>query len=218
MPLISNLSRHMRTGEYTAEAICKCMGLPSFEDDPSCVGAVEALRLLLKPSFHPEVCLTFVGGKVFVVCARSMIWHQFEPSPMLTDRAEGVISAEVFTKLASSMAPISHTGGVPGIVIDGMPSELLHFQQGRVALRVEGNAGGKDDYSAFVALAIVAAWECISSPHCRNALAEVAKYVNKSLPREQGSPRKPTIETMVLGPKEDREQLLEALRRQRDGG
>lgn len=207
----------MRTGEYTAQAICKCMGLPSFEDDPQCTSASEAVRLLLKPSFHPEVCLTFTSGKVSVVCARYMIWRQFEPSPMLTDRAEGAISAELFAALVSSMVPVSHGGGVPGITIDGMPSELLHFQQGRIAQKVGGNAARKGDFSAFVALAIVTAWERISSPYCRNALAEAAEYVNKNLPREQEPPRKPTIETMVLGPKEDREQLLEAIRKHRDG-
>jgi hypothetical protein len=98
-----------------------------------------------------------------------------------------------------------------------MPSELLHFQRGSVELRVGGNAGRQGDFSAFVALAIVAAWERIADPHCRNALAEAAEYVNRRLPREYGPPRKPTLQTMVLGPKEDREQLLEALRRHRDG-
>lgn len=207
----------MRTDEYTAEAICKCMGIPSFEADPACTNATEAIRLLLKPSFHPEVCLTFVNGKVSVVCARFMIWRQFEPSPMVTDRAEGAVPAAAFTELRSSMVPVSRPGAVPGIIIDGMPSELLHFQQGSVVLRVGGNAGGKGDFSAFVTLAIVAAWEHISSSYCRNALAAAAEYVGKSLPREQESPRKPTIETMVLGPKEDREQLLQALRKHREG-
>lgn len=207
----------MRTGQYTAEAICKCMGLPSFEADPACTGAVEAIRLLLKPSFHPEICLTFVGGNVLVVCARSMIWRQSEPSPTLTDRAEGVIGPEAFRDLVSSVVPVSHPGAVPGISIDGMPSELLHFQRGSVELRVGGNAGRQGDFSAFVALAIVTAWKRVPDPYCRNALAEAAEYVNMRLPREHEPPRKPSLQTMVLGPKEDREQLLEALTKHRDG-
>lgn len=206
----------MRTELYTAELICKCMGLPSFEQDPACTSADEAVRLLLKPSFHPEICLTFADGLVSVVSARSMIWHQFEPSPILTDRAEGNLSPASFTKLLDSMVPVARPGAVPGIMIDGMPSELLRFRQGALELKVGGNAGVKGDFSAFVALALTTAWGCISSPHCRNSLAEAAHYVGMKLAREQEPTRKPTIETMILGPQEDRAQLLEALRKHRD--
>jgi hypothetical protein len=193
------------------------MGMQSFEDDPACTSAAEAIRLLLKPSFHPEICLTFADGKVLVVSARVMIWRQFEPSPVLTDRAEGTVPAAEFAKLFSSLVPVTRPGAVPGIVIDGMPSELLHFQSGAVALKVGGNASGKGDFSGFVALAIATAWEYVSNPYCRNSLAEAAEYVGASLPREPEPARKPTIGTMVLGPGEDRAQLLEALRRRRDG-
>lgn len=207
----------MQTEAYTTDAICQCMGMPSFDGDPACTGAGEAIRLLLKPSFHPELCITFADGLVSVVCARAMIWRKFEPSPMVTDRAQGVVPASVFATLTSSMVPVAHPGAVPGIVIDGMPVELLHFLRGSVTLKVGGNAGKRGDFSGFVALAITAAWECVSSPYCRNALAAAAEYVGKKLPHEAEPPRKPTIETLVLGPQEDREQLLEALRKHRDG-
>jgi len=207
----------MQTSAYTPEAICKCLGMPSFEEDPACTRAVESIRVLLKPSFHPEVCLTFADGKVSVVSARSMIWRQSEPSPVLTDRDEGTIPPAVSADLISSMVPIAKPGAVPGIMIDGMPTELLHFQDGAIALRVGGNAGRKGDFSGFIALAIATAWECISSPYCRNSLAEAAEYVGKSLPHESEPARKPIIGTMVLGTEEDRAQLLEALRRHRDG-
>ena len=193
------------------------MGMPAFEQDPACTDVPEAVRVLLKPSFHPEVCLTFVEGNVSVVCARSMVWRQFEPAPMVTDRADGTFSANLFTELTSSIVPASHRGTVSGIMIDGMPVEALHFQSGGVKLKIGGNAGRKGDFSGFVARAIATAWTAISNPYCRNSLAEAAEYVGRRLPRESEPPRKPTIGTIVLGPKEDREQLLEALRRRRDG-
>lgn len=207
----------MRTDAYTAEAICRCMGMPAFEQDPACTSVPEAVRLLLKPSFHPEVCLTFVEDKVSVVCARSMIWRHFEPAPMITDRADGTFLTGVFADLTSSMVPASHPGAVAGIMIDGMPVEALHFQGGSVNLKIGGNAGRRGDFSVFVQQAIAIAWTAISNPYCRNSLAEAAEYVGKRLPREPEPPRKPTIETMVLGPKEDCDQLLEALRRSRGG-
>jgi hypothetical protein len=83
------------------------------------------VRLLLKPSFHPEVCITFAQGRVSVVAARFMICRLFEPAPMLTDRAEAAVDAAVFAKLLESLAPVAHPGAVPGIVIDGMPSHPL---------------------------------------------------------------------------------------------
>jgi len=205
----------MQTDAYTTEAICASLGLPSFEQDPACTRATQALRLLLKPSFHPEICLTFADGNVSVVSARAMIWHQFEPAPMLTDRSEGVVPPEVFTSLFAPMAAVAKSGAVRGIMIDGMPSELLLFRGGAVALRTGGNAGKQGDYSALVGLAISTAWDCISNPLCRNSLSDAAEYLGKKLPREFEPARKPTIGTMVLGSEEDRAELLEALRMSR---
>jgi len=79
-------------------------------------------------------------------------------------------------------------------------------------LRAEGNAGWQGDYSAMVGLAVITAWNCVSNVYCRNSLADAADYVGKKLPREAAPLRKPTVETMILGPEEDRAQLLEALR------
>lgn len=203
----------MRTEAYTPDAICQCMGIPSFAEDPACVNANEALRLLLKPSFHPEVCLTFADGQVSAVCARWMIWRQFEPAPMLTDRDVGQVSSDVFARLLAGFSPVATPGAVPGIVIDGMPADILHIQRGAVQARHGGNAGQRGDFSAFVSMAITEAWRAVENIHCRNALAEAAEYVGTKLARIPEPPRKPTIETVVLGPEEDRAQLLEALRK-----
>ena len=208
----------MRIDAYTAEAICKCMGIPSFENDPACTCAIEAIRLLLKPSFHPEICLTFADGKVSMISAQSIIWRQLEPFPIFTDRDEGTIPDTMWNHLLSSMiASVSRLGAVPSAMIDGMPSELLHFMNGDLMLKVEGNASWKGGFSDFVALAITTAWEFASNPYIRNSLAEVAGYVGKSLPHEPEPPRKPIFKIMVLGSKNDREQLLEALQKHRDG-
>src|SRR5689334_6957557 len=43
--------------EYTPENICKALGLPAFVPE---VEEGWAARILLKPSFHVEVCITFV--------------------------------------------------------------------------------------------------------------------------------------------------------------
>lgn len=189
------------------------MGMTSFESDAACTAPAAAMRILLMPSFHPEICITFAEGQVSVVSARAMVWHQFKPKPMLTDRAQGSISAEVFSKLLASMVPITNPDAVFGMMIDGMTTELLQFQSGIPVIRAGRDGPNKGNFSAFVRLAITSAWECISNPYCRNALAEAACYLGMKLPREQEPERKPTIEMMVLGPEEIRTQLLDALLR-----
>lgn len=204
----------MQTDAYTADAICQCMGLLSFDGDLELASASEAVRLLLKPSFHPEVCITIADAQVSVVSARSMIWRMFEPAPVLTDRAQASLSSEAFDSLLRQMQPVKQANGVPGIVIDGMPTDLLHIKTGKIVLRVGGNAGGRrGDFSAFVSAVIRAVWDLISNVHCRNALADTAGYVGESLPRLDEPPRKPTVATVVLGPAEERAELLAALKR-----
>ncbi len=202
----------MKTEAYTAEAICVSLGIPSFIGDPACLRAKCALRLLLKPSFHPEICLTFADEKVLVVCARGMVWRQLEPAPMLTDRAEGVVSAEARRSLIERAAAVANLERFPSMFVDGMPSEFLLFHDGSLTLRGEGNAGRVGDFSRMVELAIVSAWNCISNVHSRNALADASEYVGKKLARESAPARKPVMETMILGVEEDRAQLIEALR------
>jgi hypothetical protein len=196
------------------------MGLPPFEQDPGCKEAAEGVRLLLKPAFHPETCLTFADGRVSVVCARELIWRRLEPSPVLTDRTQAELSPGTFAGLLASLLQISDSGpsAVPGITIDGMPVEVWYFRSGTLVLKIEGNGGKKGDFSAFIALAITTAWRCISNSHCRNSLAQAAEYVGThTLPREVEPPRKPVVGTVFLGSEEDRAQLLGALQRHHDG-
>jgi hypothetical protein len=142
----------------------------------------------------------------------------FEPAPMLTDKDSGKLFPEEFASLIEAMKPLERQGTVSGIVIDGMPVDLVHLRNGTAQGRHEGNAGGNGDFSSFVSQAISVAWQRIENVYCRNALAEAAEYVGTRLPRSTEPQRKPTIETVVLGPEEDRAQLLEALRKMhRDG-
>lgn len=207
----------MHIDAYTAEAICKCIGLPSFEHDPLCINATEAIRLLLMPSFHPEVCITLADGKVSAVAARSMIWRQPEPFPVLSDRSNGDLEPDAFANLLECLASIAQSlEASRGVLIDGMPFELLRFTRGAITLRARGNAGGRGAESEFVAQAIRATWECSSDHHLRNALAEAGHYAGISLPLQSDLPRKPLVGTIVLGSADDRAELLEALRKHHD--
>ena len=70
----------MHLEHYTADAICQAMGLPGFVEESwtQCDGPT--LRLLLKPSFHPELCLTLFREKestrLSVVALAERFWTQ----------------------------------------------------------------------------------------------------------------------------------------------
>lgn len=205
----------MRTDAYTADAICVCMGLPSFANDPVCTRAKRSVRILLTPSFHPEICVTFADGKLEVVSARDMIWHQFEPAPMLTDRAEKTIAPEVLTELFEHLEAQETSSKDGWAMIDGMPAELLAFREGVPMFSTGRRACSRADSPAWVRQAISVAWQSILDPYCRNALSAAAKYIGEDLPLDIEPARKPAIRTLMLGPAEDRAELLAAIQRNR---
>jgi hypothetical protein len=203
----------MHIKAYTPETICQCLGLVGFEVDPGLSKAGEAMRLLLMPSFHPEVCITIADGRVSVVAARSMIWRQSDPAPMFAYKDEGEITAESFSRLIAAFAEVADVTKASGLAIDGMPVDFLLLQRGSPLQRVQHNVGRQSRFATFAAQVVSAAWNSLQNVYCRNALAKAAKYGGLELPLIPEPPRKPTIGTLVLGPEEDRAQLLEALRK-----
>lgn len=135
----------MRPDHYTPETICRCIELPGFETDPDITSSGEAIRLLLQPSFHPEVCITFKNGPresaVSVVAARTMVWHLLNPAPVLAEQDQGEISMECFTHLATALAAASGNQGATSIVLDGMPVNALLMRNGELLFKVRHNAG-----------------------------------------------------------------------------
>ncbi|WP_282296523.1 hypothetical protein [Stenotrophomonas sp. PS02289] len=203
----------MRTDAYTDDAICASMGLPLFEHDPACLSAKRALRILLKPSFDPEICLSFVDGAVSVVSARATIRHQFQPAPIPTDRARASLEPGSFTALLDDIERVADTAVGSGFMIDGMNAEVALFREGVLVFRVTRVAGMRDDWAAILGRVIETTWESIESPYCRNTLADAGKYAGLTLPQETEPVRKPFVGTVVLGTEEERTEVLEALRK-----
>lgn len=206
----------MLPDHYTPATVCQCIGLPGFETDPDLTSSGEAIRILLQPSFHPEVCITFKSGPkesaVSVVAARAMVWHLLNPAPVLADQDQGEVSMECFTHLATALAAAGSNPEGTGIVLDGMPANALLMRNGELLFKAHHNAGTPSAFSTFVAQAISAAWGSLQSSPCRNALVHAAAYTGLDLPLDPEPPQKPTVETMVLGSEEDRRELLNALK------
>lgn len=206
----------MLLAHYTPKTICQCIGLAGFETDPDIALTGEAIRLLLQPSFHPEICITVKNGPqdalVSVVAAQAMVWHQLAPAPILADQDQGQVSMECFTRLSTAVAAAGSSLDGTGVAIDGMPVDALLMRNGELILKIHHNASTSSAFKTFVAHAISAAWSSLQSAPCRNSLAHAAKYAGLDLPLDPEPARKPTVETMVLGSEEDRQELLNALK------
>lgn len=210
----------MRTEHYTPDTICHCIGVPGFETDPDLAVAGESIRLLLQPSFHPEVCITFSRGPdqatVSVIAARAMVWHQPSPTRVPTGRDRGDVSTDCFASHAAALAAASSRDEA-ALIIDGMPVDALLVQDGRSVLKVRRNAGCQSTFGACVAQVISTAWNSLQDIPCRNALAHAARYTGLDLPLFPEAAGKPSIQTLILGADAERRELLDALKQHHGG-
>lgn len=208
----------MHLDEYTPDCICRCLGLAGFGSDPLLAApGGTVMRMLLLPSFHPEVCITIAGGSTgpvaTVAAARSSVWHLAAPAAVPTDRDQAPIDAAAWSGLLAGFAALAGAAQEPVVVTDGMPVETLVVHPGQPPHGLRGNVGAAAAYAVFVAGLLPVVWRSLSDPACRNALARAGTYVGLDLPVAPAPERKPTIETVVLGAVADKQELLDALRK-----
>src|SRR6185312_60388 len=86
--------------EYTADAICRAMNLPGFIEPGWTEREHPTLRVVLKPSFHPEVCLTISrtdnGASISVIALAEQFWAKGAAAEIRSSREEISISPETF--------------------------------------------------------------------------------------------------------------------------
>jgi hypothetical protein len=203
----------MLTEQYTADAICKAMGLPAFIEP----GLPQpALRLLLMPSFDPEVCITLTGpagsARVSVMVLTASFWQQPAPHRLSAWKEQIEVSASAIAdSLADFAAALAADREVTGrmVCIDGMPVEgctITGTGVERIACHPYRPA-----VSRFVLKLLRLAWDSCSGARVRNGLAACARYVGASLPLEASLPDVGRSRVLILGSSEDRADLLEQL-------
>lgn len=62
----------MQHEQYTDDAIGQAMNLPGFI--PTDSGPI--MRLLFKPSFHPEMCVTIASSQIQIIALQTQLWGQ----------------------------------------------------------------------------------------------------------------------------------------------
>jgi hypothetical protein len=202
----------VQLSQYTADAICRSMGLDAFEP----VG-LSCVRLLLKPSFHPEVCVTVAEpadparARLSVVALTEMLWRQQAPRRLPELREEVGVPAEVFAEAAAGFAAAFADRDRDGrrVCLDGMGVECCR-SIGEVERFAEH--AHRPAVSAFVGRLVWWAWVACRVPGVRNALAECARYLGAEYPRQADPERPPARRLLVLGTPEARAGYFEVLR------
>ena len=213
----------MLSANYTSENICRALGLGGFANDWQLAQSDECIRVLLKPSFHREVCISVLSkeGKVSVVviAALSQIWLQDWPMPQSTkvEQDAGILSAVQFSRLFSLLSSAAEPKQQAGFVIlDGMPAHAVLRADREGKFNIDKNVGCDASYKSFIAEVIAQAHSAIGSPSIRNALADAGNYAGLRIPSEVTPPAKDAVRTLVLGEPEQTALLLGALRKQHE--
>jgi hypothetical protein len=203
----------MNLEQYTADAICRAMGLPGFIDP----ARPSFLRMLLKPSFDPEVCVTLSADRdrprLSVVAFSTMFWHQPAPVPYLpAAREEVTVPRGALEDLCRDFAAAHAAAHDPSgrmICVDGMGVEAALSGGGGVT-RFAGHAF-RPAVRGFVDRFVWWAWMACRTPRVRNALGACGRYVGRTYKRDIDPGAPAPVRVMVLGTFEDRAALREAV-------
>ena len=198
----------MHLSAYTDDAICKAMGLAQFKP----TSAPSVLRLLLKPSFDPEVCLTAWPTEMQLVALDRMLWRETVPC-RLPEHAEAVSIDEVrFQTIvdAFNRARSEYTSPRFRAIADGMSTSVICINDG-----TESTCHGHPLEPAqreFVGTMLSLGHSLARSPHLMNRLAHCAGYIGRKIPLEKETDSPHASRVLILGEPQHRSEVLDALR------
>jgi hypothetical protein len=188
----------VKLDDYTADAICQALGVGGL--DPGPVPTGWALRLLLKPSFHPEVCVTLNASdstrcSAEVVVPAVQVW-QAGLIPQIVSRATVDMGADFaagfFARLSSAPILIGHWMTIDGMLyptgsIDGMSFDaVLRTPEG--ARGIAGQVDENGEESRWIRELLVVLPTRTEDAVCNRALAAAGSYAGvEPTPPESGS-------------------------------
>ncbi len=195
----------MQLEQYTADAICHSMCIGPLVD-PSWQSDLIAIRLLLKPSFHPEACITISksggGASLSVAVLADMLWQQAYPCRLPAYHEETEFTANDFTRLAYHHHEVvtnpdaQHTACLDGIGMDCAWTTGSGHKQ--ISSHVVASVLCK-----FVAEMIDQAWRTCTNSGVRNGLAECARYIGVEYPLDPVLPKPKLFRIGVFGTAEN---------------
>jgi hypothetical protein len=205
--------------DYTADAICQTLGLGRL--DPGPVSAGWALRLVFKPSFHPEVVVTLnapdaTGCAAEVAVPAVQVW-QAGLIPQIVSRATAdlgaAFAADFLERLSSAPIVRGRWMTIDGMIfqagsIDGMSFDaVLRTPEGARAIADKISEVGEE--SRWVRDLLVTLHARIEDAGCAGALAAAGSYAGLELVSPEPGP--PATRIGIFGSDEEREALVRAI-------
>ena len=213
----------MRLEDYTADDICRAMGLPGFVEQPWVQSEDPNLRLVLTPSFHPELCITLArsadGTWLSVVVLLKRLWaerslvclpHESEATNLPSAAFEEVLA--LFTAAHASFDPERRY-----VCVDGMGSASCLVSRTGTKL-LDAHVSAHVATGQFIGRLIELAWNACCHPGVRNALAQAALYLGGEYPIQEVAPQPAVTRLAVLGTPEEKSQYLAILQQRKKGG
>jgi hypothetical protein len=203
----------MHPDQYTAENVAAAMGV-SF--DPGPIDSGWLTRIVLKPSFHPELCITVVrtddSARAVVHVLIQQLWlcptpYRFGPCSKNSSTIDVTIAQDLFEHVVERTKRPERS-----VVIDGMPYDAIVRTPTQV-VRCNGNASAEPLVRDALKELFPVLHQKMKTACVRNALARAAAYVRCQLEVVSSLPQAPSVDMAVLGDPEDRLALLTALAR-----
>lgn len=204
---------------YHPETVVRAMGLLGFETDPDPVESTEWIRLLFRPSFDPEVCVTIrsgdaagAAGDLSVLAARSMVWRAPETAGVMSDRSDAPLAAEDFAKVRAWVdEAVAASASAPRIVLDGIRTDILRFEKGGKTHRTSFAETGASASGRPLRRILEFARGLVES-RCREALVRIEGCFGRAAETGAESGAKlPSGRLLLLGAENDRQDLQRAL-------
>lgn len=202
---------------YTPDVICRSMGIPAFIEPAWTAFGSSSLRILLKPSIHPEVCITLEarsdGVRLSVVALEEMLWRKIMPQRMSYCVHSAMLPVECFTDWDMEFTAAAAAFALPRsiVILDGMPVVVGRVIQGR-AETIEGHPNHPAT-KRLVRRLLLLAWNECWMPGVRNRLAGCARHVGLDLPRIPQPLTKKTYRIGVFGTPDERAEYFRLVER-----
>jgi len=209
--------------DYTPDAICRAMGLPGFVEPAWLKQRDRIMRVLLKPAFHPEVCVTIYGAAArwsAVTFDKSGFWHSSPGALLTTWRETGRVLQDdcdrlidLFRSTQNQLQPDKRY-----ICCDGMEIDACLVSDGG-AISLKGNVGANGGIDNFARAVVETCRDASTRSEIRNAFSSALCYVSGALPPKESEASNclPVVKLAVLGDPAERAELLSAIEKKTGG-
>ncbi|MBE7464846.1 MAG: hypothetical protein HS116_15330 [Planctomycetes bacterium] len=202
---------------YSSDFICKNLGLGCFDNTEEARIARFYVRMLFKPSWHPESCVTISTQNDQTILRYAYfegesLWHSKGIRTPLAFTEQHILPSSPIDGLLSITAEASsHAVDVSrGVTLDGMGCCFLWKHHSQV-MQNETNVGSPGFWRDWACAVLQVCWDAVQNPHAKQVVAATASYVGLEFNPATLPPVKPRTHVLLLGAEEERQNLLDSI-------